>query len=185
LGWPAAPDQLEALERYGHWLAGEALPAGGLGAREGDRILDRHLVDSLLFSRAWPNLISPDNLIDLGSGAGLPGIPLAILWPRSHVALVDRSDTKAALARRAVRVLGIDNVSVVVREIERVTDQAPFVVARAVQPPARLALTMKGLLIPGGIGVIGGSQIQPTTLETMNAGEEILDRAAPLFIMRG
>jgi 16S rRNA (guanine527-N7)-methyltransferase len=185
LGWPLDPAQIGALERFGSWLVDEAMRAGALGPHEGDRILDRHLVDSLLFSRPWGRTDAPQTLIDLGTGAGLPGIPLAIMWPESAVALVDRSERTADLARRAIRVLGLDNASVLTSEIERVTDRAPFVVARAVQPPERLSTTIRRLLSPGGTGVIGGSQLQAPTLETMDAATDILDRSAPLFIIRG
>ena len=79
IGFPIGEDQAAALEEFASWLAAEAIPAGGLGPDEGPRLWDRHVCDSLAFAVGWPD-DQPDDALDVGSGVGLPGIPLAVLW---------------------------------------------------------------------------------------------------------
>ena len=52
-GHPLSDDSAELLEAYALWLEAEAIPAGGLGPREADRLWSRHIADSLLFAAAW------------------------------------------------------------------------------------------------------------------------------------
>jgi 16S rRNA (guanine527-N7)-methyltransferase len=94
-----------------------------------DAIVTTHLLDSLAMA---PHL-SPGPTLDVGSGAGLPGIPLALLWPRAHVTLLDRSRKKAAFLRQAAIELALDNVEVVGERIEnwRTAQRYATVIARA------------------------------------------------------
>lgn len=79
-------DRLELAVRYAEALAGSGVERGLIGPREVDRIWDRHILNSV----AVAELIEPDaRVIDIGSGAGLPGIPIAIARPDLHVALVE------------------------------------------------------------------------------------------------
>lgn len=98
--------QIERLQEYGRWLAFEAEGAGGIGPEELGRLFDRHLADSLTFLAGIPT--DAASVIDVGSGVGLPGIPLAIARPDLSVGLIDRSDRRTWLARRACRVLDLD-----------------------------------------------------------------------------
>ena len=75
-----SPSQLERLDHYREWLITEALQAGGIGPDEPERVDVRHIGDSLLFAAGFDN--DPARIVDLGSGVGLPGIPLAIPAPR-------------------------------------------------------------------------------------------------------
>ncbi len=128
------------LARFGRFLADEAIPAGALGPGEAERLEDRHLHDSLGFSIAWQGERSPDRLVDVGSGAGLPGIPLAILWPECDVRLVERSGRRAGLLRRASRILDLGNVTVLQASVEDLTSSdvsGAAMVMRAVFPPDR------------------------------------------------
>ena len=156
-----------------------------MGPNEGSRLADRHLGDSLLFS--WPFADSPPDLVDLGTGVGLPGIPLAILWPSTSVTLLDRSGRRTDLARRAVRVLGLNNVEVVQGDIESLGRAFSSLVARAAVPPGQLSPHLKRLLSPGGMAVVGGSWTHPPEIEgweTMEILLEMLDRTVWLLIMR-
>lgn len=145
------------LQQFQDWLATEALPAGGLGPEEGDRLETRHVADSLLFAAPWRGRPAPETLIDLGSGVGLPGIPLALVWPSTAVTLVDRAGRRADLARRAVRILSADNVAVWEGDAGQVPGTADLVVARATAAPARVLGWGRRLLRPGGMLVVGGS----------------------------
>lgn len=175
------PGLLARFRRFGEWLRDEAAGAGGIGPGELDRLEVRHLADSVVFegvSRARPH----DPVLDVGSGVGLPGIPLALLRPERPVTLLDRSGKRVALARRAVRVLELANVDVVQGELESVDIGGRVVVSRASVPPDRwrsmLPQAPKELLI-------GGSHVRRPEVpgfETVEIPAEILDR--PVWILR-
>lgn len=186
-GWDLNDSQLHALQRYGDWLREEAIVAGGLGPNEAERILERHLADSLLFAGGWRRPRPPRSVADLGSGVGLPGIPLAILWPTATVYLVERAGRRTRLLRRAIRVLALE-VEVVEADASRV-DLAgiEMVVARAAATPAETLVWAGRLLASGGVAVIGGSHVerpQPCAGEEILAvPPEVLDRPVWLRIM--
>jgi len=77
-------------------------------------MVSAHLLDSLAVA---PHL-SAQAVLDIGSGAGLPGVPLAMLWPQSRVTLLDGNQKKAAFLRQAVIELRLDNVEVVCERVE-------------------------------------------------------------------
>jgi 16S rRNA G527 N7-methylase RsmG len=149
--------QVGRLETFSQWLLEEAIPAGGLGPEEGGRIVDRHVGDALVFAGAWRGE-HPGTLLDLGSGVGLPGIPLAIAQPETEVTLVDRSGGRCRLARRAIRVLGLANVQVRETDAARVGGRYDIVTFRAFLPPAKAFGVAAGVLAPGGVAVGGASR---------------------------
>ena len=154
-GFELSPAQMDQLERYAEWLADEAIPAGGLGPREAPRIWDRHIADSLTFTAGWRGQEAPHELLDLGSGVGLPGIPLAIAWPQCRVTMLDRAGRRTRLILRAIRVLNLENAVVAQGDAFDVADEWHGVVARAaVKPPEFVGLCSK-LLDDIGVGVIG------------------------------
>jgi 16S rRNA (guanine527-N7)-methyltransferase len=95
--------------------------------REPGDMLSRHLLDSLSIT-PW---VRGSSLADLGSGAGLPGIPLAIFAPRRRILLVDSNGKKARFLREAVRQLGLANVEVAESRVEDVRGTFDCVTARA------------------------------------------------------
>lgn len=173
------------LGRYRDWLRDEAMAAGGIGPGENDRIDARHIADSLLFA----GLIDPDvsEIWDFGTGVGLPGIPLAILRPDLEFTLVDRSRRRVHLARRAVRVLDLENAQVMQGEIADIPMGVPALVSRAVLPPPRAAESLYPRLRHGGSLILGGSwEDEPgyPGWETVPVPREILDREVWLLMMR-
>jgi len=83
--------------------------------REPSRLVSHHLLDSLA---VLPHL-NGVSVVDIGSGAGLPGIPLAIAQPQTRVALLDSNHKKGAFLRQAVLELKLDNVEVVTARAEQ------------------------------------------------------------------
>lgn len=154
VGESLSPTQEELLETYAAWLVEEALPAGALGPREGERLWNRHIADSLTLGVPWRELAPPEEILDVGSGAGLPGIPLAILWPECRVTLLDRAGRRVRLLRRAVRVLALPRVRVAQGDVFAVADEWSGVVFRgSVTPPEAIGLAGRLLASSGRAGL--------------------------------
>lgn len=113
-------DYVELLER---WNATYNLTA----VRDPGEMVTRHLLDSLAVA---PH-VAGATLADLGSGAGLPGIPLAIVAPERDVLLVDSNGKKARFLREVVRRLGLARVSVAESRVENVSGSFDCITARA------------------------------------------------------
>lgn len=178
-------DQVGKLETYRSWLADEALVAGGIGPEEVNRLDTRHLADSLLFLAGFPWEAS--EVWDLGTGVGLPGIPLAIALPDTEFRLIDRSVRRVTLTRRAIRILDLPNCTVIQDEIEHLVGTTPVVVSRASLSPTRLAEVVRGHLETDGVAVVGGSWTRPPDhpgWEVMELVSKVLDRTVWLLIMR-
>jgi 16S rRNA (guanine527-N7)-methyltransferase len=191
LGIDLTADQVSRLRSFGAWLAEEALPAGGIGPGESTRLFDRHLADSLTFLAAIP--ARAQSLLDVGSGAGLPGIPIAIARPDMAVTLVDRSDRRTWLMRRALRVLDLD-VAVVTGAVETITGPTEVTTFRGALDPYRAAeLVGSGRLGPT-VGVLGLSrdEVRPSVpdppagvaLDVVRFDSGVLDSPSWLLRMR-
>lgn len=177
-------DFIEKLERYREWLLEEAIPAGGLGPAESERVDERHIADSLLFSLLTPKC---ERALDIGTGAGLPGVPLAILMPETRFVLLDRSGKRVHLVKRATRVLDLGNVDVIQDSVSDFSGRFPVVVSRATIPPDLFLSHLKRLLQPGGVGLLGGSWEQEPVYEAYEReeiGSTILDQPVWILIMR-
>lgn len=175
-------DRQEALlDRFGRWLVEEALPAGGIGPEEAGIVVDRHIIDSLAFSLAFPS--PPASLVDVGSGVGLPGIPLGILWPDTRVRLLDRSSRRTDLAARAIRVLSLPNVTAETADLRHWSTKTPAFVGRAVVRVDEWPAIARRILAPGGVGVVGVAPdavlpeaVAGLKLERLETGLVVLDR---------
>ena len=133
-------DYLDLLDR---WNATYNLSA----VRDRGEMVTRHLLDSLSVAP----FVQGASLADLGSGAGLPGIPLAILAPQRAVALVDSNGKKTRFLRAAVRELGLANVTVIESRVENVRGTRDCVTARAFASLADMLGRGGHLLAPGGV----------------------------------
>lgn len=103
-------DRLPTARRYAELLTGPGVERGLLGPREIDRIWERHLLNCA----AIGELLDPaERVVDIGSGAGLPGIPLAIARPDLHIVLVEPLLRRSEFLREVVAELGLDHVAVV------------------------------------------------------------------------
>ncbi len=143
---------LARAERYAHLLATDGITRGLIGPREADRLWDRHLLNSAVLGEVVP---ADAALVDVGSGAGLPGIPLALARPDLRIVLLEPMLRRVAFLEEAVIDLGlVDRVFVVRgRAPENVSDlpfQADYAVARAVAPLDRLVSWTMPLVRPAG-----------------------------------
>ena len=137
-----APRLLDYLALLQRWNRTYNLTA----IRDPGEMVTRHLLDSL----AMHAFFSEGTLADLGTGPGLPGIPLAIAHPALQVTLVESNGKKARFLREAVRQLGLGNA--------RVAESR----AEALDEPARFdALTARALDTLGGIIEVGGHLLKP------------------------
>ena len=169
------------LERLAYWLRVEAIPAGGLGPSEADIIESRHIADSLMFAAAWEQ--PPEECWDLGSGVGLPGLVLAIAWPATRLVLIDRSAKRCHLARRAVRVLGLDT-EVKQADLTSLVGSVGAIVSRAAMPASKLRPIIEQLLAPGGSAVVSGGLEDEPGYERVKIPAGALDQPVRHLIMR-
>jgi 16S rRNA (guanine527-N7)-methyltransferase len=156
--------------RYAELLAGPGVERGLIGPREPARLWDRHLMNCAAVAELVPEACS---VIDLGSGAGLPGVVIAMLRPGAKIILLEPMARRVAFLEECVRVLGLDNTSVCRARAEEVAGQlaADVVIARAVAPLERLAGLALGLARPGGLVL---------AMKGAGAAEEVT-RAAPVL----
>ena len=114
--------------------------------RDPDAMVTRHLLDSL----AMHPYVQPGALADLGTGPGLPGIPLAIAKPELQVTLVESNGKKARFLREAVRQLKLGNARVAESRAEALAE-----------PGAYTQITARALDTLDGIGAVGGHLLAP------------------------
>lgn len=150
---PAARDlfagALPAAEGYAEFLAGAGVERGLIGPREAERLWDRHLLNCAVLA----DLIGPDSaVVDIGSGAGLPGIVLGIVRPDLSVVLLEPLLRRTTFLAECIEALGLPNVEVRRARAEEVAGDyaADVVTARAVAPMDRLAAWALPLLRQGG-----------------------------------
>jgi 16S rRNA (guanine527-N7)-methyltransferase len=148
LGVDIPPERAAALDEYQGLLVDRAIPMGMVSEGDRDRLRERHLVDSL---RAAPLLGDPaGDVVDLGSGAGLPGIPLSIVLPDLSFRLVEVRHRRAAFLELVVEALGIRNATVVQGPIERLAPPSDVCLSRALADPIRAWGLAEPLLSPHG-----------------------------------
>lgn len=139
-------DRLALAATYAEWLCGVGIERGVLGPSERERIWTRHLVNSAVVARLIP---VGATVVDLGSGAGLPGIPLGLARPDLLITLIEPMQRRADFARQCIAALGLD-ITVVRARAEDSPIRGDVVVARAVAPLARLLGLAAHVLQPGG-----------------------------------
>ncbi len=148
MGVELSDDQATRILRFGarllHWNRAFNL----VSRKDQDRLYHRHLLDSLSLVQ-W---LEGCRVLDLGTGAGLPGVPLAIACPDRSFTLIDRNERKIRLVRQAVRELGLGNVEALCGDAVTLAAGAGYdvVVTRAVAAVAGSWRLARGALRPGG-----------------------------------
>jgi 16S rRNA (guanine527-N7)-methyltransferase len=134
---------------YAGILATRGVAHGLLGPREVPRLWDRHLLNCAVVAELVTE--RRGTLLDLGSGAGLPGLVLAMVLPDTAVTLLEPMERRCRFLTECVTELGLANVTVLRGRAEDVTLRTDVVTARAVAPLPRLAELAVGVVRPGGM----------------------------------
>ncbi|WP_286168032.1 16S rRNA (guanine(527)-N(7))-methyltransferase RsmG [Phycicoccus sp. SLBN-51] len=155
---PAAPaaaatifgERLALAERFAAILADTGVSHGLIGPREVPRLWDRHVLNCAVAHQAFPEGVS---VIDVGSGAGLPGLALAVARPDLRLHLVEPMLRRTNWLSMTADALGLDNVTVHRGRAEEFTGRlsAPYATARAVARIDKLARWTFPLLDDGGV----------------------------------
>lgn len=186
---PSPPENLEALARelfgpsykaavrYAEILKTDGSTKGLIGPREVDRLWERHIINCALMVRQLDQIAGEDTsagvskalkIADIGSGAGLPGLVLAIARGQHHFTLIETMQRRANFLQETISQLGLENVDVVRSRAEEFETKHHFevVTARAVAALDKLALMTLPLVKPGGVLL---------AMKGQNAQEEVLN----------
>ena len=147
LGASLEEDQLQKLLRYEGMLVERAVPMGLIAETDVRKIRSRHVLDSL---RAVPLLSGAGDAYDLGAGAGLPGLVIAIARPDVQVGLVDSRRGRIAFLELAIEELGLSNAAPFGARVETLSEPVDVCLARAFAPATRAWELAEPLLRPGG-----------------------------------
>lgn len=130
------PSAAKELNQYVDILISRGIEWGLMGPREGDKMWQRHVANSVALADAVPMGVE---VADVGSGAGLPGLPLAMIRPDLRVTLIEPLQRRVAFLELAVEELGLgDRVEVVRGRAEETKRRFDVVVCRAVAPLEKL-----------------------------------------------
>jgi 16S rRNA (guanine527-N7)-methyltransferase len=184
------PEKEGEIRAYADFLKGAGIERGLIGPREGDRIWERHILNSLFVTQLLPQGAS---LFDIGSGAGLPGIVIALARPDLKVTLIEPLERRVEFLKEAVE--GTE-IQVIRGRAQDVKKSADYVTARAVAALDKLKkmswhmlkmngalLAMKGESAAKEMELVPGSILHEITLEGIGLGRVVelkkLPKVAP------
>jgi 16S rRNA (guanine527-N7)-methyltransferase len=137
--------QQDQIQRYAELLSSTGIERGLIGPKEGDRIWERHIANCIPITTIIPQGV---RVADIGSGAGLPGIVIALARPDLKVSLIEPLQRRVDFLNEVVAELALD-VEVIRGRAERVKKQFEIVTARAVAPLEKL-IQISWHMIPRG-----------------------------------
>ena len=179
------PGQEGSIQAFAEFLVGAGIERGLIGPREGERIWDRHIFNCLPVTQLLPNGAS---LFDIGSGAGLPGIVIALARPDLQVTLIEPLERRVEFLNEAVAAIPDlpFPIQVLRGRAQDVKKSADFVTARAVAPLEKLKkmswhmvktggslLAMKGESAASEMVGVKGAELHEIKLEGIELGRII------------
>ena len=176
LGLSLSSEQMEAFERYARELALWNQRINLTAISDPDEVQSKHFLDSL---SCWLALRGSDvdRVIDVGSGAGFPGLALKILHPQMHLTLVESVSKKAAFLEHMVQVLGLQGVEMLNERVEDLgqavehRESYDWALARALAPMPTLAEYLLPLVRVGGFML---AQKGPAALSEVKEAERVI-----------
>lgn len=149
MSWLAGAEPF--LRDYAQILETDGVERGLIGPREAPRLWERHILNcAVVVDPAMGLVANGASVIDVGSGAGLPGLVWAIARPDLRITLLEPLLRRSTFLEETVARLGLTNATVVRGRAEEVKVRAEVVTARAVAPMERLLGWVGGLVAPGG-----------------------------------
>lgn len=187
-GWTAdelSPAQLASLGLYEDLLLSRALPRGLVAASDAGQLRTRHILDSL---RAVPHISAQERVVDLGSGAGLPGLPVAVARPDLDITLAETRQVRAAFLELVVERLRLPNVQVFPGPAEELGSVFDVCLARGFGDALSTWVIARDLLRPlGGLIYWAGQTFrvddQPPDARIELVGDAALESGGPIVIM--
>jgi 16S rRNA (guanine527-N7)-methyltransferase len=174
----AFPDSAQKLEQFEKWLVTAGVERGILGPREVDRIWDRHIANCAVIEELIPE---NSTVLDIGSGAGLPGVVLAIVRPDLKVGLIEPLQRRCDFLSEVIADLGLaDQVKVYRGRAQEFPDlTADIVTGRAVAPLFKFLTWTTGLLRPDSQilamkGSSAAAEIEAATSQLVGKTAEII-----------
>jgi 16S rRNA (guanine527-N7)-methyltransferase len=186
LGIEPSPSQTAALRTYEELLRTLAIPRGFIARSDEYRLWTRHIADGL---RAAGEIPTGAAVLDLGSGAGIPGVPLAVVLPASGVTLAELRRGRVAFLEAVVDRIGLSNAEIHLGKAETVGRHFDVCVARAFSSPVGTWTAAEPLLGPAGSLVYwAGQSFDPEGLDQLGVSWRLSTRsdladAGPLVIM--
>jgi 16S rRNA (guanine527-N7)-methyltransferase len=162
-GTPLSDHQLEAVGTYLDLLLKWNSKINLTAIRDPEEMITRHFGESLFAARnLFPRSANSQSAIDLGSGAGFPGLPLKIWNQALDLTLVESNQRKAIFLREVARALALSGVKVQAERAEKLSAAADLVIFRAVERFEQILLPAQRLMKPQGrlALLIGDSQAQ-------------------------
>ena len=171
MGLSITPEQLKKQARYLDLLLEANKNINLTGIKEPKAAVIKHTLDSLSASGA----IEGAKIIDIGSGGGTPGIPLAIALPEKKFYLIEATQKKASFLGEAVRALKLDNVEIICERGESVTNlSADTVISRAFGTLNYLVTTSRHMLPKEGLFLAMKGKINPDEIRGLISGFSVL-----------
>lgn len=180
LGIAFEPGEVEKLGRFLALLLHANARMNLTAIKEPGEAWTRHILDSLTLMAPLAELPAGATVIDIGTGGGVPGVPLAIVRPDLRFTMLDSTAKKTAFVRAAMGVLGVEHGKVVTARAEEAgrfpqyRDSFDAAIARAVGPMATIAELATPFVKPGGVALL---------IKGEKAGEELASAKAALHLL--
>lgn len=163
------------MEQYPEWNS----KINVISRKDIDNLECNHLLHSLALAR-FISFTPGSRVMDLGCGGGLPGLPLAVMFPEVHFHLIDRTGKKVHVAQEIAKACGLENVTFQHGDVAECKEKFDFVVSRAVMPQADLIKLIRKNIsaeqrnaLPNGLITLKGGDLSAELRGAPKGGEQI------------